>query len=168
MVPKDRNWGPAIGYYDLARIIYPASGASHNQLAVIALVDANHLRAIYHLYRALAVEEPHPNAKGNLEIEFKKIQDTLEKEASIDSDNEGGVQQLSGVLVRWFMRLHALCYRGAKAPEYEELESEALRYLTVDVKERSLDGIINKIVLINTAAEYFAGVRLKGRHFQPW
>lgn len=168
MVIKDRNWGPAIGCYDLAHIIYPASGASHNQLAVIALVDANHLRAIYHLYRALAVDEPHPNAKGNLEIEFRKIQEASDKEASIDGDNERGVPQSSGALVRCFMCLHALSYSGAQTPEHEDVESEALRYLAVNVKERSLDGIINKIVLINIAAEYFAGVRLRGRHFQLW
>ena len=63
LVAKDRNWGPAIGYYDLAMVIYPASGASHNQLAVIALADGNHLRATYHLYRALSAHEPHPSAR---------------------------------------------------------------------------------------------------------
>lgn len=163
---KDRNWGPAIGYYDLARIIYPVSGASHNQLAVIALADANHLRATYHLYRALATEEPHPSAKGNLEIEFKKIGEVSDKGGSIKIDDARGVQGLGQALVRWFMCLHACCYKGVEVPEHEELESEVLSHLAVDLKERSLEGTFNKIVLINIAAEYFAGVRLKGKHYE--
>lgn len=164
---KDRNWGPAIGYYDLARIIYPVSGASHNQLAVIALVDANHLRATYHLYRALAIEEPHPSARGNLEIEFKKIQGVSDKEGSINLDVERGVQGPREALVRSFMCLHAHCYKGVDTPEHEELESEVLRHLAVVLKECSLQGTFGKIVLINIAGEYFAGVRLKGRHYEP-
>ncbi len=164
---KDRNWGPAVEYYDLARIIYPVSGASHNQLAVIALVDANHLRATYHLYRALAIEEPHPSAKGNLETEFKKIQEVLDKEESINHDVEREVQGPREALVRWFMCLHARCYKGVETPAHEELESKVLQHLAVDLKERSLEGTFGKIVLINIAAEYFAAVRLKGRHYEP-
>lgn len=164
---KDRNWGPAIGYYDLARIVHPVSGASHNQLAVIALVDANHLRATYHLYRALAIEEPHPSARGNLEIEFKKIQDVAGKEGSINPDDKRGVEGPREAMVRSFICLHAHCYKGVETPEHEELESEVLRHLAVDLKERSLDGTLSKIVLINIAAEYFAGVRLKGKHCEP-
>ena len=160
---KDRNWGPAIGYYDLARIIYPNSGASHNQLAVISLADGNHLRAIYHLYRALAVEEPHPSAKGNLEIEFKKVREAQIK----DNDNIGDQVQGSGeALVRCLMRLHARFYKGVDFSGHEDDESELMRHLAVDLRERSLEGILNKLILINIAAEYFAGVRLKGTSCQ--
>ena len=161
---KDRNWGPAVGYYDLARMIYPASGASHNQLAVIALVDLNHLRATYHLYRALAVEEPHPGAKGNLEIEFKKIQDAWSKGGLLHNDPGCDSQAAGKSLIGWFMRLHAGCYKGVNFPGHEELESEVLSQLAVELKERSLEGTLNKIVLINVAAEYLAGVRLHGEH----
>lgn len=159
---KDRNWGPAIGYYDLARMIYPASGASHNQLAVIALVDLNHLRATYHLYRALAVEEPHPGAKGNLEIEFKKIQEAWSKGELLRNDPGRDSQAAGKALIGWFMRLHARCYKGVDFPEHEELESEVLSQLAIELKERSLDSTLNKIVLINVAAEYLAGIRLQG------
>lgn len=162
---KDRNWGPAIGYYDLARIIYPNSGASHNQLAVIALADSNHLRATYHLYRALAVEEPHPSAKGNLEIEFRKVQEAQTKDKTGIRDQVLGSQEPGETLVKYFMRLHARCYKGVDIPGHEDEQSEVMRYLSVDLKERSLEGIFNKLVLINIAAEYFAGVQLKGESF---
>ncbi|KAL5342956.1 hypothetical protein BJX70DRAFT_409232 [Aspergillus crustosus] len=156
LVTKDRNWGPAIGYYDLATIIYPASGASHNQLAVIALADGNHLRATYHLYIALSAQEPHPTAKGNLEIEFRKIMSLWAKRELIRPE-DAGVPGRS--LAPWFVYLHAQCYRGLDFPEHDELESEVLNQLAVDLKERSLEGTLQKFCLINIAAEDFSRVR---------
>ena len=161
-VKRDRNWGPAIGYYNLAGLIYPKSGASHNQLAVIALVDANHLSATYHLYRALAVEEPHPTAKGNLEIEFGKIEEAWSKGELIKTDPVRNSQEPGKALMGWFMRLHARCYKGLDFPEHEELESEVLSQLVVDLKERSFESTLSKLVMINLAAEYVAGVRVRG------
>ena len=161
-VKRDRNWGPAIGYYNLAGLIYPKSGASHNQLAVIALVDANHLSATYHLYRALAVEEPHPTAKGNLEIEFGKIEEAWSKGELIKTDPVRNSQEPGKALMGWFMRLHARCYKGLDFPEHEELESEVLSQLVVDLKERSFESTLSRLVMINLAAEYVAGVRVRG------
>ena len=162
-VTKDRNWGPAIGYYHLAGLILPTSGASHNQLAVIALVDANHLSATYHLYRALAVEEPHPSAKGNLEIEFRKIEEAWSKGELIKSELVRNNQEPGKPLVGWFMRLHARCYNGLDFPEHEELESEVLSQLVVDLKERSFESTLSKLVMINIAAQFFARVRFQGK-----
>lgn len=144
----------------MAAAIYPASGASHHQLAIIAGVDANHLRATYHLYRALAVQEPPENAKGNLELEFKKIHTAWDEGALIvNTPHRDGPGE---ALVGWFMRLHARCYNGVEFTEHEELESEVLSQLAIDLKERSLEGTLNKFILINIAAEYFAGERFKG------
>ena len=162
-VTKGRNWGPAIGYYNLAGLVRPTSGASHNQLAVIALVDVDHLSATYHLYRALAVEEPHPSAKGNLEIEFRKIEDAWRNGKLLKTDPVRNSQELGKALVGWFMRLHARCYNGLDFPEHEELESEVLSQLAVDLKERSFESTLNKFVMINIAAEFFARVRLQGK-----
>ncbi|GIJ85525.1 hypothetical protein Asppvi_004384 [Aspergillus pseudoviridinutans] len=153
LVSKDRNWGPAIGYYDLAIAIFPASGASHNQLAVIALADGNHLRATYHLYRALAAQEPHPSAKGNLEIEFRKVRHAWRKRELIRPEDAG----IPGrALAPWFVYLHAQCYKGNDFPEHDELESEVLNQLAVDLKERSLEGTLQKFCLVNIAAEDFS------------
>ena len=162
-VAKDRDWGPAIGYYNLAGLIYPSSGASHNQLAVIALAETNHLSATYHLYRALAVEEPHPSAKDNLEIELKKIEEAWSKGELVKNDPVRKTQEPRKVLVGWFIRLHARCYRGFDFSEHEELESEVLSQLVVELKERSFENTLSKFVMINIAAEYFAGVRVQGR-----
>ncbi|KAL3465803.1 hypothetical protein BJX64DRAFT_43533 [Aspergillus heterothallicus] len=159
LVTQDRNWGPAIGYYDLATTIYPTSGASHNQLAVIALADANHLRATYHLYRALVAQEPYPAAKGNLEIEFRKVMSLWAKRELIVPEDAG----IPGrALAPWFVYLHAQCYRGVDFPEHDELESEVLNQLAVDLKERSLEGTLQKFCLINIAAEDFSRTRSDG------
>ncbi|THC94333.1 hypothetical protein EYZ11_006172 [Aspergillus tanneri] len=156
LVSKVRNWGPAIGYYDLAMIIYPASGMSHNQLAVIALADGNHLRATYHLYRALGAQEPHPSAKSNLEIEFRKVMTAWAKRELIRPEDAG----IPGrALAPWFVYLHAQCYKGTDFPEHDELESEVLNQLAVDLKERSLEGTLQKFCLINIAAEDFSRKR---------
>lgn len=167
LVTKNRNWGPAIGYYDLANIIHPDSGASYNQLAVISLVDRNHLQATYHLYRALAVLEPHPSAKGNLEIEFKKINDAWSKGKSIVLNADQTSQGSDRTLIEGFIRLHAQCYNGADFADHDELESDLLGQLAVDLKERSLEGTLNKFALTNIAAEYFASIRLRGKQTYP-
>lgn len=161
LATKERNWGPAIGYYDLAGAIRPSSGASHNQLAVIALADGNHLRSTYHLYRALAVEEPHPTAKGNLEIGFKKVIVSHEKGELL---NDGVQKDPSGstkMLLSWFMLLHAQCYKGLEFTGHDEMENEVVSQLAIDLKERPLEGTLQKLVLVNIAAEYFATVRLR-------
>ncbi|KAJ5735946.1 uncharacterized protein N7483_001071 [Penicillium malachiteum] len=157
LVNKDRNWGPAIGYYDLASVIYPTSGASHNQLAVIALADGNHFRATYHLYRALSARDPHPSAKGNLEIEFRKVMNAWAKRELIRPEDAG----IPGrALAPWFVYLHAQCYKGNDFSEHDELESEVMSQLAVDVREqRSLEGTLQKFCLVNIAAEDFARAR---------
>lgn len=150
---KDRDWGPARGYYDLASVIYPASGASHNQLAVIALADGDHFRATYHLYRALAAQEPHPSAKGNLEIEFRKVMSAWTKKELIRPEDAG----IPGrALAPWFVYLHAQCYKGKDFPEHDELESEVMSQLAVEIRERLLETTLHKLCVVNIAAEDFA------------
>jgi Est1 DNA/RNA binding domain/Telomerase activating protein Est1 len=158
---KARNWGPAIGYYDLAGTINPASGASHNQLAVIALADGNHLRATYHLYRALSAQEPYPTSSDNLALEFKKIMNAWAKRELIPREDAG----IPGkALTPWFIYLHAQCYKGLDFPEHDELENEVMSQLAVDLKERPLEGTLQKFCLINIAAEGFTKVRSNGRY----
>ncbi|RFU35844.1 hypothetical protein B7463_g453, partial [Scytalidium lignicola] len=154
---KDRSWEPALAYYQLAGDLYPDSGSAHNQMAVIALADGNHLDAVYHLYRALAVKEPHPLAKGNLEIEFKKITTAWEKAGpNVKTDTEA-------TLILWFVRLHAKLYKGVEFSTHEELEKEVLYRLTLLLKDQPFETTLEKFVIINIAAEYFAGERIKGK-----
>jgi hypothetical protein len=156
---KDRSWQPALSYYELADNLCPESGSAHNQMAVIALAEQNHLDALYHLYRAIAIAEPHPLAKGNLEIEFKKITAAWEKNqisrTKLDSE---------GTLVLWFVRLHAKLYKGATSVE---LEQEVLSRITQLLKEQSFELTLERIVIINIAAEFFANQRIGGGYLYP-
>ena len=158
---KDRSWAAALGYYALAGDLYPDSGSSHNQMAVIALADVNHLDVLYHLYRAIAVNEPHPVARKNLEVEFKKITTAWEKKTFTQTRNDS-----EATLILWFVRLHAKLYKGDDFSTHDELESEVLSRLSLLLKEQSFESTLEKFVLTNIAAEYFAAERVQGKLFQ--
>jgi hypothetical protein len=158
LVKNDREWGPAIGYYDLARKICPEIGSPYNQLAVIARADSRHLSVVYYLYRAIVVDEPHPNGKKNLEREFRRILAQWKK------GNKG--ERPSGpeaAMKFWFLCLHAKCYQGVEFEERDELENEVLGQLAVAVKEKPMDAILHKITLINIAAQRLAANETRAR-----
>jgi len=58
------------------------------------------------------------------------------------------------------VRLHAKCFTGKDFSDYETLESDMLTRLAQDLKDRNLsNGILNKMVLINIAAQDYAAKR---------
>jgi hypothetical protein len=154
---KDRSWDAALAYYSLANDLYPDSGSAHNQMAVISLQEGDHLDAVYHIYRALAVKEPHALAKGNLELEFKKIISNWEKRRPQPKADS------LATLVSWFTLLHAKFYEGIDFPTHDELENEVLSRLALLLKEQTFGEILEKFVLINIAAEEFAAEKVRGQ-----
>ena len=126
-------------------------------MAVISLADQDHLGALYHLYRAIAVKEPHPLAASNLQVEFKKITNLWEKAAITQS--KGGIES---TFILWFVRLHAKLYKGDTFTTHDELEKEVLSRLGLLIKEKSIGVTLKMVVVINIAAEYFAAERVKG------
>lgn len=115
----------AVGYYELAEIIRPESGAAQNQLAVLAAGDKHSFRALYHFYRSLAHEQPHELALQNLDLEFKKIRNFSDEElirSSMPSDHNQSVARLR----TWFIRFLAGLHTGAIFPQQDELESEII------------------------------------------
>ena len=109
---KKPDFGPAIGYYGLACSLRPASGMGHHQLAVIALEQRHHMRAIYHLYRAIVVEDPHPNAANNLKLEFDKTNAAWDRGELIEKSVPNDPDSSKRTLVAWFVRLHSMCYKA--------------------------------------------------------
>lgn len=156
------KWGPAVGYYNLAIEIYPQSGLSYNQLAVIALADSSHLKAIYYLYRSLAVQEPYPRGQGNLEIEFKKVTSAWDKGELIKHAPSRDGHGSNKALVAWFVRLHSKCYTGQAFAEHRELEDEVLGQLAQAITQPSIEGLLQRLVLTNISAEWFAATRTQG------
>ncbi|KAH7407086.1 hypothetical protein DE146DRAFT_418768 [Phaeosphaeria sp. MPI-PUGE-AT-0046c] len=158
---KERNWGPAKGYYGLAAELYPDSGHAHNQLAVISREDGDHFRSVYHLYRSLASKLPYPQAQNNLETEFKRIIAAWEKGQLINNHKSSDGNNAGRALIAWFVRLHSRIYKGEEFAAHDELEGEVLSHLAIELKERPLDSILPKIILINLAAEHFATVQMQ-------
>ncbi|KAF3193451.1 hypothetical protein TWF225_010200 [Orbilia oligospora] len=149
--PDAKNWGPAKGYYTLARKVIPAHPKAFNQLAVLAQYEQSHFTAIYYLYRSLLAEEPdeatHETTLGNLKICFVKI---LKDNASTDG-------AASDEITSMFSRYHAHCFLSNDASEYESLKSDLLNQITLAVKERAVPAVIlNRMILINIAAEHLA------------
>ena len=159
---KKPDFGPAIGFYDLACSLRPTSGLGHHQRAVIALEQKHHSRAIYHLYRAIVLDEPHPNAGNNLKLEFEKTNAAWDQGALIQKGPPGDPDTSKNMLVGWFVRLHSMCFKGQAFRGYDELENEVLGQLAVVIKQRDLDGTLVRMVLINMAAQYFATESFKG------
>ncbi|EKD17846.1 hypothetical protein MBM_03618 [Drepanopeziza brunnea f. sp. 'multigermtubi' MB_m1] len=153
---KDRSWEPAMGYYALANDLRPTDGAAHSQMSVIALSEQNHLDAIYHLYRALTTENPHALAKGNLETEFKKIISAWEKK--VPQQNNDKLRMLCW----WYVLLQAKFYQGVEfAATQKELEREILSRLALLLKGQSFGATLEKLVIVNIAAQHFAYARFQ-------
>lgn len=159
MKGKDRNWGPAIGYYDLAIAINPASGLPHNQLAIISKSEGDHARALYHLYRAQNALEPPPTAFANLQLEFKKIREASERRNTTAGANWESDDPLAS-LQRYVPLLHACCFDDINFPEYSNMETQVLEQLRVGLTRHCLEtNFVNRMVLSNIAADFTAGDR---------
>ncbi|RPB26879.1 hypothetical protein L211DRAFT_804507 [Terfezia boudieri ATCC MYA-4762] len=160
----EKNWAPATGYYDLAKKLVPDSGSPHNQLAVISMSDGSNLSATYHLYRAVSVKEPFPEAGNNLGLGFQKILKAY-RSGKLGSNLVRKEEQQVSELLSLFTRLHAKYFNGKENAEvHESLQGEMLAQLTQDLKERLLsEGMLSKLVLINIAAEAYAANRQPGR-----
>ncbi|EER27270.1 hypothetical protein D8B26_005826 [Coccidioides posadasii str. Silveira] len=149
--PKRREWNHVVNYYALAGSIKPTSGIFHNQLAIIARAEADHLQATYYLYRALCATESHPTAPGNLEIEFRKILNAWSNGKLAQSKDE------KESLISSFTFLHAMCYKGVDFAERDDIENEVLDQMAIQLIEGSLDGdLLQKFCLVNIAAEAHA------------
>lgn len=153
---KERNWGPAKGYYDLATALDPTSGISSNQLAVVALADQDHLRAVYYLYRAVCIAHPAPQAQGNLDIGFKKIRKRsaegkpiLSGDAIIEGNRE---------LQNSFLLFHARCFLNEDVG-HENQQNVILSILAEELRERPYDTMIRKFCFINISAQDLAARR---------
>lgn len=160
---KEPDWGPAIGYYDLAAALRPSSGMAYHQQSVIAFEQGDHLRSTYFLYRSIVVEEPHPNAIPNLELQFKKISTGWEKGELVPKSSPQDPTASRKALIAWFVRFHSMSYRGQHFSEYEELEREVLSRTSAELKNRSVDGLLLKMCFINFAAQSTAASQFRNK-----
>lgn len=164
---KSPDFGRAIGYYELACTLRPTSGLGHHQQAVVALTQArrNELRAIYHLYRALVVDEPHELAAKNLESQLEKANRAWSKGESLQQGATNDVEGAKRLVIGWFVRMHSLCFKGDKSPAYVELEQTLLRQLSEVIKNVAInvEKMLFRMVMINMAAQHHAGEMVQSK-----
>ncbi|KXL47312.1 hypothetical protein M433DRAFT_532297 [Acidomyces richmondensis BFW] len=158
---KNPDFGRAIGYYELACTLRPTSGLGHHQQAVVALAQGRHneLRAIYHLYRALVVDEPHELAAKNLELQLEKANRAWLNGESLHQGATNDVDSAKRLVIGWFVRMHSLCFKGEKSPAYMELEQTLLSQLNGAIKNVTInvEKMLFRMVLVNMAAQHHAG-----------
>lgn len=157
---EKRDWSPAIGYYDLAGSILPISGQSHNQLAVIALSEGNHFRAIYHIFRSLATEEPHPLSKGNLKVALLKISSSREKGKPVQKVIDSNKSSTPDALLDCYMKLLELYYQGNNTGQIT-LEDEVLSNFSSLIKQSTPGSTLHRIVIVNIASAYVSQKRFQ-------
>jgi hypothetical protein len=154
----NRDWGPAKGYYQLAITVLPTSGTPYNQLAVIAQTDQDVLGATYYLYRAFMIETPQDGAQKNLENEFVRICNRWTKPENFRAKD--------GIFMQFqarFVFFHAMCYAGKDFEEHRDLETELVHEITVTLLQKPDLSLLNKVCLINIAAESAVFERLRDK-----
>lgn len=154
---KKSGYDTALTFYSLAHDLIPNSGFGFHQMGIINLDEGNHLDVVYHFYRSWAVENPHPNAKQNLEAEFKTLQlpntPTARNRPSAPDD----------AFSMWFVKLHALFYKGEMSPKHEELEGEVLHRLEMAAKSVTPSDTLFKMALVNMSAYHIASAKFTGK-----
>ncbi|KAL8693149.1 MAG: hypothetical protein Q9218_001969 [Villophora microphyllina] len=156
---KEPNWGPAIGYYDLAIASHPSSGIPYNQLAIISKAQVDDATTLYNLYRALSAYESPPTAFDNLNLEFRKIREAWNRD-ELHNGSDVSREDSSRNFQRWFPFLHACCFDGIDMVEYGNPERKTLEHFAAGLEDRSLKpNFVNRMVLSNIAADFAAGDR---------
>jgi hypothetical protein len=159
---KTPDYGPAIGYYSLACTLCPSSGLGHHQQAVVALDQHQYLRAIYHLYRAIVVDEPHPLAAANLKRQFDRTNSAWDRGQLIKRGAHNDPDAAKQTLIGWFVRFHSMCSKGEPFRGHDELENEVLGQLSTVIKQRALDATLMRMIMTNLAAQFLASETFTG------
>ncbi|KAH0596343.1 hypothetical protein MHUMG1_06204 [Metarhizium humberi] len=135
----------------LAHHLKPQSGYAQHQMGIVHLDQGNHLDIVYSFYRSWAVDAPHPNAKANLEAEFKSLH---LPNSSRSRHNASPTAQ--DPFPMWFVRLHALFYKGETFPQQAELEGEVLHKLEIACHSEKSAATLLKMTLVNLSAHHVA------------
>lgn len=167
MRDEERDWAPAIGYYDLALTVCPGSGQPFNQRAIIAIVNRNHFRATYYAYRSLTAERPHPQAEDNLRRVMSMVAKAWEKSELVSEPSATAGASLPSSLVAYFLRLVEQYSHGTESSaSTSELEKEVKTQLKDNLSRESRDAVPLKLILTSIAAQQAAQMRLLNQRKQ--
>ncbi|KAI0593913.1 hypothetical protein F4775DRAFT_596709 [Biscogniauxia sp. FL1348] len=144
----------ALDYYGLANTLDPEDGSAHHQTAVLYQLQGQHLDIVYHFHRAISIAKPHELASGNLEREFRGLENS-------SHSKRGPVKDPSEAMITWFVRLHAFFFQGEQFSQQSELEKEVLHRMEIAMKSGSAEAVLRKMILINIAAYDVASEKVK-------
>lgn len=153
---KKSSYRLAMAYYSLAHDLKSDSGFPFHQMGIISLEEVKDLDVIYYFYRSIAVADPHPNARQNLESKFKTI---------LQPDKAPSRKQARSqpdAFVTWFAKLHASYYRGEVMSQSSELEREVLHRLDMASKSSTHTEALFKMSLINMSSYHVASQTFAG------
>jgi hypothetical protein len=153
---KNSRYETALTYYSLAYHLNPQSGFAYHQMGIVHLDQGNHLDIVYNFYRSWAVDVPHPNAKTNLEAEFKALH--LPNSSRLRNASPGAQDAFS----MWFVRLHALFYKGETFAQQAELEGEVKHRLEMACHSETSTDTLLKMALINISSHHIASTTYSG------
>lgn len=151
---KKQDFGPAMGYYELAAVICPTKGHAHHQASMIALKQDRYMQATYHLYRSIVVAEPHELAGKNLASAFSKINRLWDKSELFKRNDPSDPESLKNKLIGLYLRFQALCASGRRFDSYVEFEQTIHDRLSAEVKARDLGSTLLRMVLVNISAQH--------------
>ncbi|RDA86706.1 hypothetical protein CP532_4206 [Ophiocordyceps camponoti-leonardi (nom. inval.)] len=136
----------ALTYFSLARHLMPHSGFAFHQMGILNAAQGKHLDAVYHFYRAWAVEVPHPNVKANLEAKFNSLRapNAIRPRANPSAPDEA--------LSTWFVKLHAYFYAGEAFSQQRELEEEVMHRMEMACRDGRFGDTLLKMALVNMSA----------------
>lgn len=117
------------------------------------------MKALYHLYRAISVDDPHPRARENLKAKVKKILD--QKDTNHLFPQPG--QEPSDVLEAQLAYVHASLHAVVNFQDHEKLEGEILTNLSVEMRERPIGDLLLKFTLSNIAAQHIVSNQFTGQ-----
>ncbi|RCI09909.1 hypothetical protein L249_8481 [Ophiocordyceps polyrhachis-furcata BCC 54312] len=140
----------ALTYFSLARHLMPHSGFAFHQMGILNAAQGNHLDAVYHFYRAWAVEVPHPNVKANLEAKFNSLR---APNAIRPRVNPSAPAEAFSI---WFVKLHAYFYAGEAFSQQRELEEEVMHRMEMACRDGRSGDTLLKMALVNMSAHAIA------------
>lgn len=150
---KNSGYETALTYYSLAHQLNPKSGHACHQMGIVHQNQGNHLDIVYYFYRSWTVESSHPLAKANLEAEFKSLRLPRARH------NASGTQDAFSL---WFVKLHALFYKGENFSQQAELEGEIMYRLEMACHSEKSTETLLKMTLVNIAAHHVAAANYAG------
>ena len=128
-----RDWGPACGYYNLAKALCPERGECYNQLAMVAVHVQDQISAIFFFEFALSVKKPFPDAKRNLASTIKN--------EGVGKNTELPMKQLA----RLFIDLYDASQVG---PESKKVQGKFVETMESMLKDQVIPAkTMNKIII---------------------